>query len=243
MAKKINVTVWNEFRHEKTHAAVKAIYPDGMHATIAKFLSKEPDLNVRTATLDEPDHGLSDKVLAETDVMTWWGHMAHHEVRDEIVAKVHQRVLDGMGLLVFHSGHFSKIHQRLLGTTANLKWREAAERERLWVVMPGHPIAAGLGEYIELPHTEMYGEFFDIPQPDELIFISWFEGGEVFRSGCCYYRGRGKMFYFRPGHETFPIYHNPQVQRVIINAVRWAAPVAGPKPFYGNAKPLEKIGE
>jgi trehalose utilization protein len=243
MSKKINVTVWNEFRHEKSHEAVKAIYPEGMHVTIAGFLAKERDFNVGTATLDEPDHGLTDEVLARTDVLTWWGHMAHGEVRDDIVARVHRRVLDGMGLLVFHSAHFSKIHQRLVGATANLKWREAAERERLWVVMPGHPIVAGIGEYIELPHTEMYGEFFDIPQPDELIFISWFEGGEVFRSGCCYYRGRGKVFYFRPGHETFPIFKNAEVQRVIINAVRWAAPVAGPKPFFGNAKALEKIGD
>ena len=243
MHKKIRVTVWNEFRHEKSHDAVKAVYPDGMHVTIAEFLSKEPHFEVGTATLDEPDHGLTDEVLAATDVLTWWGHMAHGEVRDEIVSKVHKRVLDGMGLLVFHSGHFSKIHQRLVGATANLKWREAAEKERLWVVMPGHPIVAGIGEYIELEHTEMYGEFFDIPQPDELVFISWFEGGEVFRSGCCYYRGRGKLFYFRPGHETFPIFKNPEVQRVIVNAVRWAAPVNGPEPFFGNAKPLEKIGD
>jgi len=242
MSTQINVTVWNEFRHEKSHEAVKAVYPDGMHVTIAEFLSKEPDMAVRTATLDEPDHGLTDEVLAGTDVLTWWGHMAHGEVRDEIVAKVHKRVLAGMGLLVFHSGHFSKIHQRLVGATANLKWREVGEKERLWVVMPGHPIVAGIGEYIELEHTEMYGEFFDIPQPDELVFISWFEGGEVFRSGCCYYRGRGKMFYFRPGHETFPIFKAPEVQRVITNAVRWAAPVDGPKPFFGNAKPLEQIG-
>ena len=140
---------------------------------------------VRTATLDEPEHGLTEGVLAETDVLTWWGHMAHDEVSDEIVDRVQQRVLEGMGLIVLHSGHFSKIFKRLMGTTCNLKWREAGERERLWVVEPGHPIAQGLGEYFELPHEEMYGERFDIPAPDELVFLSWFQGGEVFRSGCC----------------------------------------------------------
>ncbi len=239
----IRVTVWNEFRHEKTHEAVKAIYPDGMHRVIADFLSAEPGIEARTATLDEPEHGLTDEVLAQTDVLTWWGHMAHNEVRDEIVEKVHARVLDGMGLIVLHSGHYSKIFRKLVGASASLKWREVAEKERLWVVLPGHPIVAGLGEYIELEHTEMYGEFFDVPQPDELIFISWFEGGEVFRSGLCYHRGRGKVFYFRPGHETFPIFKQPDVQRVIINAVRWAAPAGGPKPAFGNVKPLEEIGD
>ncbi|MFW6188923.1 MAG: ThuA domain-containing protein [Planctomycetota bacterium] len=243
MSDLIRVTVWNEFRHEKTHEAVQEIYPDGMHATIAGFLGSEPHMQVRTATLDEPEHGLTEQVLNETDVLTWWGHMAHQEVRDEIVDRVQEHVLSGMGLLVFHSGHFSKIHRRMLGTTANLKWREIGEKERLWVVAPGHPIADGLGEYIELANTEMYGEFFDIPQPDEQVFISWFEEGEVFRSGNCYYRGRGRMFYFRPGHETFPVYKNEEIQRVIKNAVRWAAPVDGPEPVFGNVKPLEDVGE
>ena len=208
---------------------------------IAEFLSAEPDIEARTATLDEPDHGLSDDVLAATDVLTWWGHMAHNEVRDDIVEKVHRRVLDGMGLICLHSAHFSKIFRRLTGTSCTLRWREAGEKERLWVVQPGHPIARGLGPYFELPHTEMYGERFDIPQPDALVFVSWFAGGEVFRSGCCYYRGRGKVFYFRPGHETLPIYKQREVLQVIANAVRWAAPVAGPAPTFGNVQPLEQI--
>ena len=239
----INVTVWNEGRHEKDMDACKAIYPDGMHAVIAGFLNAERGIEARTATLDEPEHGLSDEVLAGTDVLTWWGHAAHAEVRDEIVDKVHARVLEGMGLLVFHSGHYSKIFRRLVGSSASLKWREADEKERLWVVQPGHPIVRGVGEYIELPAAEMYGEFFDVPQPDELVFVSWFEGGEVFRSGLCYFRGCGKVFYFRPGHETYPIFKNPEIQRVIINAVWWAAPSHGPAVQFGNVKPLEKIGD
>jgi len=243
MANLVRVTVWNEFRHEKHPGPIKEIYPNGIHAVIAEFLNAEPDIEARTATLDEPDHGLSDQVLAGTDVLTWWGHMAHHEVRDEIVEKVHARVLDGMGLLAFHSAHFSKIFRKLMGTSCTLKWREAGEKERIWVVQPGHPIAAGLGEYVELPHTEMYGELFDVPQPDNLVFISWFQGGEVFRSGLCYHRGCGKVFYFRPGHESFPIFKDPQVQRIIINAVRWAAPVASHvKPRVTNPPPLEKLG-
>ena len=242
MSKVIRVTVWNEFRHEKhaDHPASK-IYPNGMHEAIASHLRKQPDMDVRTATLDEPEHGLTDEMLANTDVMTWWGHMAHGEVSDSVVEKVVARVLDGMGLIPMHSGHFSKVFKRLMGTTCNLKWREAAEKERLWVVDPGHPIADGLGEYFELPETEMYGERFDIPQPDELVFISWFQGGEVFRSGCCWHRGRGKVFYFRPGHESYPIYKDANVLRVIENAVRWAAPPNTAHPTFGNVKPLEKL--
>ncbi|MGG6310687.1 ThuA domain-containing protein [Paenibacillus macerans] len=236
----INVTVWNEFRHEKRNDQVKAIYPDGIHKAIGGYLQARDGFAVKTAVLDDPEHGLTDEALAGTDVLIWWGHMAHEEVRDEIVEKVRQRVLHGMGLIVLHSGHASKIFRSLMGTnTGELKWRDDGEKERIWVIEPSHPIARGLGEYIEIPKEEMYGERFEIPAPDELVFISWFEGGEVFRSGCCYRRGQGKVFYFRPGHETFPVYHQPEVQQVIANAVEWAAPVAGPQPAYGRTAPLE----
>ncbi len=229
----IRVTVWNEFRHERNDEHIAKIYPQGIHGAIAAFL-EEAGFATQTATLDDPEHGLTDAVLAETDVLMWWGHQAHDEVEDAIVKKVQARVLEGMGLVVLHSGHFSKIFKTLMGTTCNLKWREVGEKERVWVVEPGHPIAEGLGEYFEVPQAEMYGEHFDIPAPDTLVFVSWFEGGEVFRSGCCYHRGRGKVFYFRPGHETYPIYHQSEVQRVIINAANWAAPVAGPQVKFGN---------
>jgi trehalose utilization protein len=240
----INVTIWNEYRHETSSEIVAAVYPNGIHAAIAEGLQDQADLVVRTATLDEPEHGLTQDILDSTEVLIWWGHKAHAEVADEIVDRVQRRVLDGMGLVVLHSGHHSKIFKRLMGTTANLKWREATDKERIWVVQPGHPIAHGIGEYIELPLEEMYGEFFDIPQPDELIMISWFTGGEVFRSGCCFYRGRGKIFYFRPGHETYPTYFDSEVRKVIANGVHWAAPVDGPEPNFGlngpNA-PLEPL--
>ncbi|WP_424769294.1 ThuA domain-containing protein [Paenibacillus sp. sgz302251] len=237
----INVTVWNENLHELKNAAVTAIYPTGIHGAIADFLESD-GFNVKTATLAETEHGLTDETLNHTDVLIWWGHLAHDQVEDAVVEKVYKRVLDGMGLIVLHSGHASKIFSKLLGTpTGYLKWREADDKERIWVINPAHPIAAGIGEYIELPKEEMYGEHFHIPAPDELVFISWFEGGEVFRSGVTYNRGRGKIFYFRPGHETYPTYHNKEIKRVIANGVRWAAPSGTASPVYGNVAPLETI--
>jgi len=242
MATKIRVTVWNEYRHEKSDPAVAAIYPKGIHGAIAGALSGEPDMKVRTATLDDPAHGLTDDALASTDVLTWWGHMAHDQVRDEVAEKVQKRVHEGMGLIVLHSGHLSKPFVRLMGTSCLLRWREAGEKERLWVVEPGHPIVDGLGPYFEIPHEEMYGERFDVPAPDSTVFISWFAGGNVFRSGCCFTRGKGRIFYFRPGHETFPTYHQKEVQLVIRNAVRWAAPGNGPVMKLGDSEQaLERI--
>lgn len=242
MSKPIRVTVWSEFRHEKQPGLPQEIYPNGLHTVIADYLKKQEGLEVRTATLDEPEHGLTEEVLASTDVLTWWGHMAHHLVEDEIVDRVQEAVLKGMGLVVLHSGHYSKIFKKLMGTTCELAWREINEKERIWVIDPAHPIANGLGEYFEIPHEEMYGERFDIPQPDELVFVSWFAGGEVFRSGCCWHRGRGKIFYFRPGHETNPTYYQPEVMQVITNAVRWAVPPNTFVPTFGHRpEPIENI--
>ncbi|MUV37253.1 hypothetical protein JNUCC1_01059 [Lentibacillus sp. JNUCC-1] len=229
----MRVTVWNEFRHEQEEAAVRDVYPDGIHMVIADFLKKEGH-DVQTAVLDEAEHGLSDAVLDRTDVLVWWGHKAHEEVEDEIVEKVQARVLKGMGLIVLHSAHFSKVFKKLMGTSCDLKWREAGDTERLWVADPTHPIVEGIDEYIELEQEEMYGEHFDIPTPDEHVFIRWFSGGEVFRSGATFKRGRGKIFYFRPGHETYPTYHNQSVQRVIKNAVKWAAPPNTSEPVRGH---------
>lgn len=223
----LQVTIWNEYFHEQTHPQVQQVYPAGIHRAIEDGLRGQmnDDTVFRTATLEEPQHGLSPDVLQQTDVLLWWGHARHGDVDDQIVEAVHQRVLQGMGLLALHSAHLSKIFVKLMGTSCMLRWREAAERERIWIVDPSHPIVEGIeGEYFELDQTEMYGEYFDIPTPDELIAISWFEGGEVFRSACTFRRGKGKIFYFRPGHETFPIYYHPQVLRILANGVRWAAP-------------------
>ena len=241
MSQPLRVTVWNEHRHERNpdHEASR-IYPEGMHVPIAAAL-REAGMEVRTATLDEPEHGLSEAVLESTDVLTWWGHAAHDDVADYVVDRVHARVLDGMGLVCLHSAHYSKIFRKLMGTSCSLKWREIGEKERIWIVERGHPVADGVPEYFELPHEEMYGETFDIPAPETLVMISWFQGWEVFRSGCCYRRGRGKVFYFRPGHETYPTYYDRNVLRVIANGVRWAAPGAGPAPVYHTRSPLEEI--
>jgi len=237
----MNITIWNEFRHEQENEDVQAVYPNGIHHVIASFLTD--DHTVTTATLDEPQHGLTDDVIAQTDVLIWWGHKVHEEVDEKVVEKVKQKVLEGMGLIVLHSGHFSKIFKSLMGTSCDLKWREADEKERLWVVDPTHPIAEGIDSYFELEKEEMYGEHFDIPSPDETVFISWFEGGEVFRSGATFKRGNGKIFYFRPGHESYPTYYNLNVQKVIKNAVKWAFNSNTPRHQYGNVQPLEQISK
>lgn len=242
MSQPIRVRIWNEYRHERTNEKAMKIYPDGIHNALATALNQNDDMEAATSTLDEPEHGLTQEALDNTDVLLWWGHLAHGEVEDAIVQRVYDRVQQGMGLIVLHSGHHSKIFKKLMGTTGNLAWREADDKERVWVVAPNHPIAQGLGAYFEIPQAEMYGEFFNIPEPDTLVFVSWFSGGEVFRSGCCFHRGGGKIFYFRPGHETYPIYYQDEVLQVINNAIRWAKPADMPSEIFdvfNRKEPLE----
>ncbi len=217
----VRVLVWNEFRHERKKDEVRALYPDGIHAAIARGIAGD-GIQVKTATLDDPEQGVSEDALAATDSLLWWGHAAHLEVADATAERVHRHVLEGMGLVVLHSGHESKVFKRTLGTSGSLRWREAGEREILWNLDPSHPILDGIGECIELPQEEMYGERFDVPPPEETLMISWFAGGEVFRSLCTWRRGHGRVVYFRPGHETYPTYHDPAVLRVIANAARWS---------------------
>ena len=236
MASPIRITVWNEYHHEKHNPEVSRHYPNGIHEVIRDGLIAHDFTEVRTATLEEPEHGLTEKVLDETDVLLWWGHRRHGDVDDAIVARVQARVLAGMGMVVLHSGHYSKIFKALMGTACTLNWRHDGEKERLWVVAPQHPIAQGIDRYFEIEREEMYGEPFDIPTPDELVFLAWFKGGEVFRAGCTFTRGRGKIFYFQPGHETFPTYHHPLVRRVIANGVRWAAPTVTSRDAPANVK-------
>lgn len=238
------VIVWNEHRHERNGEAVASLYPQGIHGAIAGPL-RAAGLDVVTATLDEPDHGLPEERLAAADVLVWWGHKAHAEVPDNLAQRIQMRVVkEGMGFVALHSAHLSKPFMRLMGTDCFLKYRVAGETERLWVVDPGHPVAAGISDFFELEREEMYGEPFDVPPPDDLVFISWFKGGEVFRSGCGWRRGLGRAFYFRPGHETFPTYHDANVRRVILNAVRWAAPPEDMRaPVRGRREvPIEPLG-
>ncbi|MBQ9745123.1 MAG: ThuA domain-containing protein [Clostridia bacterium] len=222
----IKVTVWNEFYHEKTEEKVKAVYPEGMHKTIAEFLGKNEDMQVRTITLDDENCGITDELLEDTDVMIWWGHVRHGQVPDEIAVKVKEAVLRGMGIIFLHSAHHSKPFKLLMGTTCNLGWRESDDKERLWIIDHNHPIMEGITDrYFELEGEETYMEPFGIPDPDKLLMVGWYNGGEVFRSGCIWHRENGKVFYFQPGHETYPTFYNENVQRVITNAVRWAKPV------------------
>ena len=220
----IRVTVWNENVHEKEMPEVRKLHPEGLHGTVAAILAKDPEITVRTATLDDPECGLTEEVLKETDVLFWWGHAAHQKVPDEVVERVYNHVLCGMGLVVMHSGHHSKIFRKLCGTPCNLTWHDDA-RERIFTVNPAHPIAQGIPAHFEIAEEECYGEPFSIPEPDELVFLGWFNTGEVFRSGCCFFRGNGRIFYFQPGHEEFPIYYQPEILQVIRNAVHWAAPI------------------
>ena len=218
----MHVVVWNENYHEKTDPRVTELYPGGIHTYVASFLESD-DVHVRTATLDMPECGLTQEILDETDVLIWWGHLRHNLVPDEIAERVHKRVLEGMGFIVLHSGHHCKVFKRLMGTTCNLKWRDGA-RERLWTIKPNHPIAQGIPETFSLECEEMYGEPFGIPEPQEVVFMGWFNGGEVFRSGCTWVRDNGRIFYFQPGHETNSSLKNEYVQSIIRNAVQWCCP-------------------
>ena len=224
MAKTINVTIWNEYRHEKSDENVAKLYPNGLHAAIGEFLSKNDDMKITLAALDDPDQGLPDEVLNNTDVLLWWGHMNHGEVKDDLVERIRQRVyVGGMGFIALHSAHHSKPFRAIVGTTGNLLWGDN-QKEIIWNTMPSHPIAAGIPSHFELPEEELYAEPFQIPQPDAHIFEGWYEHGYVFRTGCTFLRGAGRVFYFQPGHETCPSFYDANVQRIITNGVRWAAP-------------------
>jgi trehalose utilization protein len=223
-AASVRVTIWNEYTDQQRNGIVAEVYPHGLQAAIAEGLRDllAGQATITTATLNQPDQGLPRILLDNTDVLLWWGHKAHQEVTEDTVAHVRARVLAGMGLVVLHSGHLSKIFVQLMGTSCNLRWRKADDRELIWTVNPAHPIAQGISHPIQIPRHEMYGEFFDIPQPDELVFVSSFTGGEVFRSGCCFNRGNGRIFYFSPGDEMYPIYYHPEIRHVLANAVLWA---------------------
>ncbi len=218
------ILVWNEFRHEKSSERVSEIYPDGIHNAIAQFLGEEEDFEVKTACLDDENCGITKELIDETDVIIWWGHIAHKEVPDEVAALVRDAVQEGMGAIFLHSAHHSKPFKFLMGTSCDLTWRESGDSEILWVIDPSHPITANIDRYFKLDAEETYGEPFAIPNPDKVLLIGNYSGGEVFRSGVLYQRDNGKIFYFQPGHETFPTFKVPEVQGIIKNAVRYVAP-------------------
>lgn len=235
----LRVLIWNEFVHEITYPDVKEIYPDGIHKLIGRFLEAEGDMQCSYATLDMPNQGVTEEILANTDVLVWWSHARQELVTDETAELIKRHVHAGMGLVVLHSGHFSKPFRALMGTPCTLGWREG-DSERLWVVDPSHPICAGIPPVVEIPVEEMYSEPFAIPKPDDVVFLGWFRGGEAIRAGVTFQRGLGRIFWFQPGHEQNPTYKIPEVQRIITNAVRWAAPrVRLPEPQDN----VERVGD
>ena len=219
----IHVTIWNEDSLQETSEQVLQVYPQGLNGALAHIFEGCDDFIVRTAHLSQEEAGLTEEILADTDVLIWWGHCKHGMVPDEIAARVQGRVLRGMGLIMLHSGHESKVFQRLMGTQCSLRWHENNDKERIFIIEPHHPILWGIPAWFELTAEEMYGERFDIPAPDELLAIGWYESGDVFRSLCTFSRGYGKIVYFQPGHETLPSYHNEYVKKIIKNAACWAA--------------------
>ncbi|MDR2096778.1 MAG: ThuA domain-containing protein [Treponema sp.] len=223
-ASKIRVTVWNEYMDEQKQEKVTCHYPQGLHTAIADFLNGEGDISAKTSLIGDPEQGLAESTLQNTDVLIWWGHVHHGDVEDSLARRVMEHVQGGMGIIFLHSAHKSKPFTGLLGTDGYISWREAEEKCRVWTASPAHPIAAGIPESFVIEHEEMYSEPFGVPEPASTVFISWFKGGNVFRSGLTFERGFGKIFYFQPGHETYPNYHNEYVRKVIVNAVRWAKP-------------------
>jgi trehalose utilization protein len=219
----MRVVVFNEGFHERTEPEVARRYPDGIGGAVASAVAEHAGAGTTAlaVTQDEPGYG---EAALGADVLVWWGHARHHEVPDELAAALRDRVLAGMGLVVLHSGMGSKLFKALMGTSCALRWRHGDDRHLVWTVQPGHPIAAGVPHPIVLAADEMYSEPFDVPPPDELVFISSFSGGEVLRSGACWTRGSGRIFFFGPGDQGYPVYQHPEVRRVIGNAVRWAAP-------------------
>jgi len=221
---KINVVIWNEFRHEKTKEKARALYPNGLHATIKGYLDKNEDMEITLAALDDPDQGLSDERLQNTDVLVWWGHMAHDEVDSVLVKKIRDRVWEGkMGFIALHSAHMARPFCAIVGTEGVLSCGRN-QKEIMWTLMPSHEISAGIPDHFLIEEEELYAEPFHIPEPDELVFGAWFEDGHILRAGAGFRRGAGKIFYFQPGHETCPSFHNPYVLRVIENAIRWVRP-------------------
>lgn len=233
----MNVLIFNEYLLEKKYPSPH--YPKGLHKALESAL-QGTGFTIETVTMEMENCGITEEKLAKTDVLVWWGHGYHEQVPDAVARLVLDAVHKGMGFVALHSSHLSKPFKGLMGTSCRLNWRDD-DRERIWCCNPTHPIANGLPESFVLEQEEMYGEFFDIPTPDELVFIGWFKGGEVFRSGCCWRRGLGKVFYFQPGHEMCPTYHNPNIQKVLQNAVAWAKPdrriseldCPNPKPLEG----------
>ncbi len=240
----IQVLVWDE---NPSHAP-RDIYPRSIRGAVADGLCEfgRDEVVVRTAHQDEPEQGLSAAALAQTDVLVWWGHMRHSELNDAVIGRVAERVLHrGMGFVALHSAHYSKPFRTILDCTGHLKggWSEADQPEEVRVCAPQHPIAHGVHDFT-LASEEMYGGPFDVPPPAVVVLQSYFPAtNRFFPSGIAWSvgagidpnfesgpgrgigqgEGVGRVFYFRPGHESVPTYFHTDVRRVLLNAVRWTA--------------------
>lgn len=214
----IHAAVWSE------ETAPQDVYPNDVNSTIAEHLNEHADIVAKAVSIDHAEQGVSTELLDWCDVLLWWGHLRHDDVSDTTVDRVERYVRErGVGYIGLHSGHYARPFKRLIGTSGDLgSVRDEGETEQIEVVSPSHPIAAGINDF-SLPQVEMFGEPYDIPEPDDVIFESNFANGGEFRSGVTFTFGAGRGFYFRPGHEEYRIYHDLTVRTILANATRWAA--------------------
>ena len=229
---KRKVVVWSEGSANVDEGS-KKVYPEDINTAIAEGLAplKARGWEIVKATLGDPDQGISDELLAGTDVLIWWGHKKHGEVKNELVDKIDQRVRDGkMGFIATHSSHFAKPFKKLMGTACS--WGEYVvdgTSVEILVKEPSHPICRGVRSF-KLPKIERYGEPFAVPAPEAVPLDGRYTKPDgktaPARMGLCWAVGKGKVFYFTPGHETYDDYYRPEVRRIFVNAVQWAAPAA-----------------
>jgi len=229
---KHKVVVWSEGT-ANVDPGSKGIYPQDINTAIADGLKplEARGWEIVKASLNDPDQGISQALLESTDVLIWWGHKKHGEVKDELVERIAARVNAGqMGFIGTHSAHFSKPLKKLLGTPCS--WGEyVADGTSAEIIVkePNHPICKGVTNF-KLPKIERYGEPFKCPTPEAVPLDGLYTRPDgktqPGRMGLCWTIGKGKVFYFTPGHETYNDYHRPEVRQIFINAVEWAAPKA-----------------
>ncbi|MFH1372026.1 MAG: ThuA domain-containing protein [Planctomycetota bacterium] len=217
------VVVWSE------GTAPKNVYPNDICGAIAEGLKELKDWDVVEARLSDPNQGLPDELLNRADVLIWWGHKKHNQVRDGLVDKIVSRVKDeGMGFISLHSSHFARPNIKLMGTPCS--WKEYlgdSNTLKITVKDPNHPIARGVEDFT-IYHDERYSEPYAVPQPLAVVFEGTYTldngGTDTSRQGLTWEIGKGRVFYFQPGHETNPVFFDPNIRRIISNAVEWAAP-------------------
>lgn len=216
----VNALVWSEGTEPED------VYPRGVRGPIADYLSEETDIEARTRSIEDEDQGVSGDDLEWADVILWWGHLRHDDVTDETVDRIEEHVREnGVGFVSLHSAHYARPYKRLIGMSGDLGGHRLTddESEYVEVCAPDHPIAEGVDDFT-LPEVEMFGEPYDIPEPETVVLHSEYsEGDEEFRSGVTFEFGEGRGFYLRPGHEEFEIYLDDNIQRIVTNATRWAA--------------------